>query len=295
MLKYASAFAITGIVALGILALGVSGRPSSVTGSWQVDARHSDVQLITDGTTDYGKKKIDITLGFARVNGDVNFDGDDPTKSSFELHIYPATSMAPSIEEGGDLKAHWLENMANHTLVCFHSKKVERTADGRLQATGDLVATRVDRNVEATPSEGYAGPVYGPPMVHRTVHEGTFVFDVPAVSGQGHKGGMVAAGSTKVFEEDFPQLVKAVVDTFWPPVVQDEKCQTPAASEAYSGLKCTGTSLETPSLPVSPEMRAGEDYPGPSNYNAVVGNRVTILVHMHLLPKASTEHAGGAN
>jgi polyisoprenoid-binding protein YceI len=295
MVKHKAVFAVAGIVALGILVLGVSGRPSSVTGSWQVDARHSDAQMITDGTTDYGKKKIDITLGFARVNGDVKFDDTDPTQSKFDLHIYPATSMAPAIEEGGDLKAHWLENMANHTLVCFHSKKVERTADGRLQATGELVATRVDRNVEATPSEAYSGPVYGPPMVHRTVHEGTFVFDVPAGAGQGQKGGIVAAGSTKVFEEDFPQLVKAVVDTFWPPVVQDEKCQAPPASEAYSGLKCTGTTLEGRSLPVSPETRPGEDYPGPSNYNAVVGNRVTILVHMHLLPKGPAEQAAGGN
>jgi polyisoprenoid-binding protein YceI len=295
MLKYTPAFAITGIVALGIFVLGVSGKPSSVTGSWRVDPHYSDAQMITDGTTNYGKDRIDVTVGFGRINGDIRLDDSDPAKSSFDLHIYPATSMGPSIEEDGNFKAHWLENLANQTLVCFHSKKMVRTANGQLQVTGDLVATRVDRNVDATPSEGYSGPVYGPPIVHRTVQEGTFIFNLPSSAAPGQKGGIVASGSTKVFAEDFPQLVKAVVTTFWPPMVQDEKCTTPAASEAYSGLKCTGRTLEGPGLPVAPGTAPGEDYPAPSNYSAVVGQRLTILVHMHLLPKAPAGETAGAN
>jgi polyisoprenoid-binding protein YceI len=296
MFKHIVAFAVAGVVALGILALGVSGKPSSVTGVWRVDSRHSDAQIITDATTDYGKKKIDITLGFGRVNGELNLDDSDATKSTFNFRLYPATSMSPSIEEDGNFKAHWLANLANQTLVCFHSKKVVRMPDGRLQTTGDLVITRVDRNVEATPSEAYAGPVYGPPMIHRIVHEGTFVFDLPVGGGKGQKGGGVgASGSTKVFEEDFPQLVKAVLSTYWPPVVQDKDCQTTAPSEAYSGPMCKGTFLEAPGLPVSPETRPGEDYPAPSNYNAVLGERLTILMHMRLTPKAAGEQAAGGN
>jgi polyisoprenoid-binding protein YceI len=296
MFKHTAVFAVVGIVALGILALGVSGEPSSVRGSWRVDSRHSDAQIITDATTDYGKKKIDITLGFGRVNGELKLNDSDGTKSTFDFRLYPATSMSPSIEEDGNFKAHWLANLANQTLVCFHSKKVVRMPDGRLQATGDLVITRVDRNVEATASEAYAGPVYGPPMIHRVVHEGTFVFDFPGGSGKGQKGGgVVASGSTKVFQEDFPQLVKAVVATYWPPVVQDKDCQTTAPSEAYSGPRCKGTFLEAPGLPVSPETRPGEDYPAPSNYNAVVGKRLTILIHMHLTSKAAAEQAAGGN
>jgi hypothetical protein len=49
----------------GIFALGVPTRPASTRGSWQVDARHSDAQLITDGTTDYGKTQINVALGVA--------------------------------------------------------------------------------------------------------------------------------------------------------------------------------------------------------------------------------------
>jgi hypothetical protein len=200
--------------------------------------------------------------------------------------------MAPSIAEDGKFLSHWLENMSNHTLVCFHSKKIVRMPDGRLQATGELAVTRVDRNVDATPSEAYAGPVYGPPMIHRVSHEASFVFDL----GNGQKdSGTRASGSTRVFREEFPQLVRTVVNTYWPPVVQDENCQTPAVSEAYRGTQCTGTLLEAPGLPEPPHAANAEDLPGPPNFNTIVGEDLTILVHMSLMPKASGEKAAGGS
>ena len=54
-------------------------RRSFSPGSWQVGARHSDAHLITDATTDFGKKKINFTLGYGRVSGDVKVDDSDPT------------------------------------------------------------------------------------------------------------------------------------------------------------------------------------------------------------------------
>src|SRR5271169_4931239 len=244
MLKHTAVFAVAVFLALSILGLDAPNKPPSMAGSWQVDARHSDAKLITDATTDYGKTKMNLTLGFARVNGRVTIDDGDPSKSSIEFRFYPATSMAPDIDEDGKSLTHWLENLSNHTLVCFHSKKVVRTADGRLQATGDLTVTRVDRNIEMTPNEAYSGPVYGPPMIHRVSREATFVFDLPA-DGNGHKDrGIQASASTSVGRENFPQLVKTVISTYWPPVVQDEKCQASEASEAYKGAQCTGTVLE---------------------------------------------------
>src|ERR1700680_2408908 len=211
MLKRTAVFAVAVILVLAVLGLDTANKPASTAGSWQVDARHSDAKLTTDATTDFGKTKMNVTLGFARVMGRVTLDDGDPAKSSIDFRIYPATSMAPAIAEDGKFMSHWLENMSNHTLVCFHSKRVVRTPDGRLQATGELAVTRVDRNVEATPSEAYAGPVYGAPMIHRVAREGTFVFDFPAASGNGQKdGGTQASGSSRVFREDFPQFVRSV-------------------------------------------------------------------------------------
>jgi len=281
MLKYTAVFAGAVILGLAVLGLDAPNKSASMAGSWQVDSRHSDAKLTTDATTDYGKTKLNVTLGFARVNGTVKIDDSDATKSSVEFRIYPATSMTPVIAEDGKFLSHWLENMSNHTLVCFHSKKVERTPDGRLRATGELAVTRVDRNVESAPGEAYAGPVYGAPMIHRVSHEATFIFDL------GQKdGGTQASGSTRVFREDFPQLVKTVVNTYWPILVQDENCQTPAVNEAYSGTHCTGTFMETAGLPDAPHAANAEDLPGAPNFNAIVGEDLTILVQMHLTPKS---------
>jgi polyisoprenoid-binding protein YceI len=293
MSKHIAVFAVAIVVAVGILALDAK-EPASLAGSWMVDAHHSDAQLITDGTTDYGKTKIDVTLGFARVIGALRIDDANPTKSSVDLHIYPATSMAEPIEEDGKFKSRWMANRANQTMLCFHSKNVVRTSGGRLQTTGDLILVRVDRNVQATaPNEAYSGPVYGPPITNRASHQATLVFDLPA-DGSGQKdGGIEASASTKVYREDFPQLLKAVLSTYWPPLVQDENCRQPAPSEAYSGAKCTGTFLRGPSLPEDPGTHIGEDYPGPQNFNAQVGERLNLIVHMRLTPATAQTMTGG--
>jgi polyisoprenoid-binding protein YceI len=274
-----------------ILAMAVPRTPVATTESWRVDAGHSDAQLSTDGTTDFGKTKTTFTIAIARVNGTVKLDESGSANSAFDFRMYPAGSMTPPIDEEGKVRLEWFTHFANNTLVCFHSKGTRQTADGRLQTTGNLVLTRVDRNVELTPNEAYAGPVYGPPMIHRMMREATFVFDPPTAAG----GAFQTSGSTKVNREDFPQLLKAVIGTYWPPVVQDEHCQVPAASEAYRGAQCTGTFLGTPALPEAPHAGNKEDFPGPANFNAVVGDRLTIVVHMRLTPTGSGAEATAGN
>ena len=296
MLKHTTVFAVTVILGLAVLGLDAPNKLASMAGSWQVDTRHSDAKLITDATTDYGKTKINVALGYARIRGDFKIDDADPTKSSIEFRFYPATSMAPPIAEDGKFLSHWFENLSNHTLVCFHSKHVVRTPDGRLQATGELAVTRVDRNVQADPTEAYAGPVYGPPIIHRVSREATFVFDVNDANASGQKeGSLQASGSTSMFQEDFPQLVKTVVNTYWPTVVQEQDCQNPDASEAYSGARCTGTYLSTAGLPEAPHDGGGEGVGVQQNFSAIVGNHLTVLVQLRLVPNGSEEAAVAGN
>jgi polyisoprenoid-binding protein YceI len=277
------------ILILSIFALVIPGKSSPAVGSWQIDPGHSDAQFVSDGTTDFGKTKIMFTIGFARVAGVIKLNGNDSADSSFDFTSYSALSKAPPMDENGKVKPQWIVTPANHTLVCFHSKGVQQTADGKLKTTGTLVLTRVDRNVDATPSEAYAGPVYGPPMVHRITHEATFVFDTPAPGRTGKA--FQTTGSTKVIGEDFPQLVKAVIGTYWPPVVQDENCQVPDATEGYNGAQCTGTYLQSAALPEPPQSANAEDIGTPQNFNSVVGQRLTILVHMRLTPTAGGAQA----
>jgi polyisoprenoid-binding protein YceI len=285
------------LAAAAVLALGVPSTPIPTAGSWQVDAGHSDAQLITDATTDYGKTKLNVTFGFARVNGRVELSNEDLAKSSFDFRLYPATSISPVIDEDGKFLNHWLANLSNHTLVCFHSKGAVRTSDGRLQTTGNLILTRVDRSIDATPNEAYAGPVYGPPVIHRVSHEATFVFDFPAANGIEQKNGAIlASGKTAMLREDYPQLVRAVVSTYWPPVVQDENCRWPSSvGEDYHGAQCTGKLLSAPGLPEAPHAANGEDVGVTQNFNAVVGDHLNILVHFRLTAQGSGEPALGGN
>lgn len=279
-------------VAVSILAAALTpgagpSASNSTTGPWQVDSRHSDVQLISDATTNFGKTKINFTAGYARINGEVSLDNADLANSKFDLHIYPANAMAPPIEEQGNSKNRWMADLATHTLICFHSSKVTRTPDGKLQVVGNLVLTRVDRNVEIEPNEAYSGPNYGPPIVHRIAREAAFVFDAPAAA---QKDALTTSGSTSVTRESFPQLVKAVLSTYWPPLVQDEKCEAENPTEAYRGFQCTGTFMRASGLPPAP-TQVGEDYPGASDFNAVVGSQLTIALRLRLTPRVAPEKA----
>jgi hypothetical protein len=222
----------------------------------------------------------------------LKLDDADPANSKLDFRMYPASSVTPPIGEDGHVKASWLEDLANHTLICFHSKKVVRTPDGKLQATGTLTLTRVDRNVQLEPNEAYSGPVYGPPMIHRASREATFVFDLTPGAAKGQKdASLTASGSTSMAREGFPELVRTVLQTTWPPVVMDEKCQNPSGgSEDYRGFRCTGTFMEASGLPPGP-TQAGEDYSGPpSDFNHLIGNQLSIMVQLRMTPKT----AGGS-
>jgi polyisoprenoid-binding protein YceI len=269
------------LAAASILPLAFHGKALTTSGSWALDAGHSHAQLSTNGTTDFGKTKTTFTIGFGRANGTVKLDGDNPANSAFDFRFYPAMSMDPTIDEQGKVKLEWFTHHANNTLVCFHSKGTRQTADGRLQTTGTLVLTRVDRNVDATPNEGYAGPVYGPPIIHRVTHEATFVFDPPTATG----GAFQTSGRTNVIREDFPQLLTTVTGTYWPPVVEEKHCGVTGEGEGYAGSQCTGMFL-APSFPTGPNS-LGEDFPGPSGFNVVGGEYLAIVVRMRLTPSTS--------
>jgi len=287
MIKYAAL-----IATVVIIALAVPGKPVTPSGNWKVDARHSDVQLSTDGTTNFGKSKTTFTIGFARAMGTVKVDASKPANSEFHVDFYPSTSMDPTIDHDGKVNIAWFQNQANNEMICFHSQSVEQTADGRLKATGSLGLMRVDRNVELTASEAYSGPVYGAPIFHHVTRTATFIFDAPAVASKGpNKGSLETAASYSMAREDFPQFFRAVLATEWPAVVRDKQCQAAGAGEAYAGAVCTGTFL-LPSFPLGPAASAGEDYPGPQNYNAIVGEHMTIAAHLSLTPAGSKASGG---
>ena len=78
-------------------------------------------------------------------------------------------------------------------------------------------------------------------------------------------------------------------------MVQEQNCQYPDASEAYSGSQCTGTYLWTAGLPEEPHAAGGEDVGVQQNFNAIVGNHLNILVHLRLMANASGGQAAAGN
>lgn len=289
MVRYA---ALAGTIV--VLALAAPGKPVAPTGNWHVDSRHSDVQLITDGTTNFGKAKTEFTVGFARATGIVKLDGTDPTKSEVHIDFYPATAMEPTVDHDGKVNREWFADRANNMMICFHSSSTALTSNGRLEAKGLLGMIRVDRNVELTASEAYAGPVYGPPILHHVTHEVTFVFDLPSAGGSGKADPVRMKGSTKLAQEDFPQFFRAVIATSWPAVVQDRNCRASGTGEAYGGEVCTGTFM-VPSFPTGPGTTASEAFPGPRDFNTITGQHMTIAAHLRLKPAGSGAQASGGN
>ena len=290
MIKYAAL--ITTVV---ILALAAPGKPTVPSGDWQVDSRRSDVQLSTDGTTNFGKANTAFTIGFARVGGTVKLDRADSARSSFHLDFYPSNSTTPTVDHDGNVNSDWFSNRANNMMICFHSQNIQKTADGRLKASGTIGMMRVDRNVEMTPNEAYSGPVYGPPILNHVQRPATFVFDLPSADGSTQKAGVArVSGSSGMAREDDPPLFRAVIATQWPVLIKEQNCKAAGAGEAYAGSQCTGAFL-APSFPLGPNASFGEDYPGPRNFNTIVGQRLTTSVHLLLTPAGPGAQASGGN
>jgi polyisoprenoid-binding protein YceI len=268
--------------AISIIFLGVLSAPLyAQTASWRIDSGHSDARLSINGTID--KTQQTIVLGAARVDGKLNLDNTDPTKSTFTFSIYPASSSSPAIDENGRLLNGGAPSVTNYTLISFHSDRVSPTGDGQLKVSGTLTVTHVEHQADLTPNEAYAGPVYAARLVQESSREESFFLTVPdsAVATAQHNAKAEASAFGNVNREDFPQLVKAILIADWPAVVENEHCDAPAnIGEGYSGFGCSGTLVSVPPLPITYAGR-GEDFPGPVN-NAEFGNNLTIAIHMQL-------------
>jgi hypothetical protein len=218
-----------------------------------------------------------VNTGVARVTGKVKLDANDLDASFLNLSIYPADeNWGKVFSPEGALPTGYVLDATDQTLLTFKSKHILRTGDGRLEVIGDLTLTSAERTVTATPTEAYAGPVYGDPVIHNVTREITFLF--PSVSAarlsesltpavQQARKVLEVVGAARVSSEDFPELLSAIQDTNWPSVVQNEDCQAAysGGGEGYSGPVCTGTVIaatQADNCQVT-YSGGGEDYSGP--------------------------------
>jgi polyisoprenoid-binding protein YceI len=210
--------------------------------TWILDASTSNARLFQ------GSKAISksANTGIARVTGKVKLDTNDLHASFFDLSIYPADEdWGHTLSPEGTLPIGYVPDATDHILLTFKSTRILRTGNGKLEVIGDLTLTRAERTVTATPTETYAGPVYGDPVIHNETHEITFLFPsgsaahlsgplTPAM--QQKRGVLEIVGSARIDHDEFPELSSAIKDTNSLDVVQNEDCHMPST---VSGPQCT--------------------------------------------------------
>jgi len=109
---------------------------------WEIDSAHSSAQFKVRHLA-----VSNVTGGFGKVTGTVNYDESDITKSSVEATI-DATTL-DTAHEGRDkhLKSPDFFDVANHGTITFKSKKVEKAGEGKLKVTGDLTIRGTTKEV----------------------------------------------------------------------------------------------------------------------------------------------------
>jgi polyisoprenoid-binding protein YceI len=234
------------IVSLSIvMAAIISPVASANSATWSLDSDTSSARFFQGSRADPDS----VNTGVARVTGKVKLDPNDLDNSVLDLNIYPADEdWGHALSPEGNLPTGYVPDTTDHTLLTFKSDCII-AGNGKLEVVGNLTLTRVERSITADPTEAYAGPVYGDPVIHTETREITFLFpNLSAVSGSltpvtlQTNGMLDVSGSARIGHEDFPELSDAMQDRNWLSVVQNERCQNPeAGAEDYSGPVCTGT------------------------------------------------------
>jgi polyisoprenoid-binding protein YceI len=264
--------------------------------TWTFDTDTSYVRL-------FQGSKVNLALvntGVARVTGRVELDANDLDHSTLDLSIYPADEdWEHALNPEGALLTGYVPDASDQTLLTFKSKHILRTENDKLEVVGDLSLSRVERSVTATPSEGYAGPVYGDPVIHTDIREVAFFFpsvkavslSLPLTPEAVQSGPLELVGSARIGREDFPGLAAAIKDTNWPPVITNEACFTPSTGgEDYSGTLCTGTVIAATHNDTCHPAALGEDYRGVL-CTPTTGNQTTIILDLKFLQTATNPSA----
>jgi hypothetical protein len=268
--------------------------------TWVLDSSGSNARLFQGSSANSDS----VNTGVARVTGKVKIDANDLGTSFFDLSIYPADeNWGKVLSPEGALPAGYVPESTDQTLLTFKSTRILRTGNGKLEVIGDLTLTRVERTVTATPTEAYAGPVYGDPVIHNVTREITFLF--PSVSAarfsesltpavQQTRGVLEVVAAARVDREEFPELLSAIKETNWPPVVQNKDCHMPSTvGEDYSGAVCTGTVIAASQADncQATYSGGGEGYSGPVCTPAA-GNQTTIVLDLKFLHKVPEPSVG---
>jgi polyisoprenoid-binding protein YceI len=122
---------------------GILSLPATAaTATWKIDAAHTAAQFAV-------KHLMIATVrgNFKGVNGTINWDESDVTKSTVNVTIDATTVDTGEPPRDKDLKSDKFFDVANHPTLTFTSTKVEQAGTGKLKVTGDLTIRGVTKQV----------------------------------------------------------------------------------------------------------------------------------------------------
>jgi polyisoprenoid-binding protein YceI len=138
------------------LAGAISLPAAAATSTWQIDPNHSSAQ--------FAVKHLAISTvrgAFTKVNGTVQLDDKDISKSSIEVTIDAASVDTRVADRDKDLRSDHFFDVEKYPTITFKSTKVEQEAPGKLKVSGDLTIHGVTKQV-LLEVEGPTAPVKDP-------------------------------------------------------------------------------------------------------------------------------------
>ena len=130
-------------IALALVAvLGLTVSAFAQTETWQLDLPHSAAQF---AVRHMGISTVRGT--FTKVNGTVQYDPTDLSKTSLDVTI-DAASVDSRVEmRDNDIRGAKLLDVQKYPTMTFKSKRVEPAGKGKLKVTGDLTLHGVTKEV----------------------------------------------------------------------------------------------------------------------------------------------------
>jgi polyisoprenoid-binding protein YceI len=269
---------------LGLTALAVASV-SAQNVKWQIDAGHSSASifLAQSGDPDPG-----LNIAVAIAAGTMELDSADPSRFSLQLNIIPADQDEAVLNPNGTLRAGAYAALSHYTVMSFQSKPAVRDKNGKLQLTGDLTVTYVEREAPAEWNVGYSGPTVITPVSKSAAREVIFTFDKSDSDiAYGKKvGWMEITGLGRISLEDLPAMRFWLSSSIWPRLVEDRSCHLPNYSVSmrdYHGAVCTGNVVETNRPKELPGgSLSGLDYSGPRYEAPQKIDEVRILLDLKI-------------
>jgi polyisoprenoid-binding protein YceI len=138
------------------LAAALSLPAAAATSTWQIDPAHSSAQ--------FAVKHLAISTvrgAFTKVNGTVQLDDKDITKSSVDVTIDVNSVDTRVPDRDKDLRSDHFFDAEHFPTITFKSKRIEQVAPGKLKVTGDLTMHGITKEVTLD-VEGPTAPVKDP-------------------------------------------------------------------------------------------------------------------------------------